>query len=302
MGLWLPLLPLAFGAKLAAWAQPDKQPSVWDRYSAYILAGTAVALAQTVLLAGLLLRRRMRRRAEEHVRGKEETLRSRDERIRDLGGRLLRAQDAERSRIARELHDDISQQVALLSIDLELLSGVVPPDAEALAFEAMNRTQELARSVHDLSHRLYPTKLRLIGLVAALQSLQREVSRSDTAITFTHEDVPPNLTPDLTLSLFRIVQEALQNALKHSRATTIGVTLRGGSQGLVLTIADDGVGFDVEASWGKGLGLISIGERIGAIDGTLAIRSTPGGGTSFTIKVPLALEAGGEAATVERVG
>jgi signal transduction histidine kinase len=279
-----------------------RNPSVWDRYWAYILAGTAVVLAQTVLLAGLLLQRRMRWRAEEQVRGKEEALRSSDERIRDLGGRLLRAQDTERSRIARELHDDISQQVALLSIDLEQLSDRVPPEAEALAFEAMNRTQELVRSVHDLSHRLHPTKLRLIGLVAALQSLQREVSRSDTAITFTHEGVPPNLPPDLTLSLFRIVQEALQNALKYSSATRVDVALRAGPPGLVLTIADDGVGFDVEASWGTGLGLISIGERIEAIGGTLAIRSAPGGGTSFTIKVPLALEAGGEATTVERVG
>jgi two-component system sensor histidine kinase DegS len=166
----------------------------------------------------------------------------------------------------------------------------------------MNRTQELARSVHDLSHRLHPTKLRLIGLVAALQALQREVSRSDTAITFTHDGVPPNLPPDLTLSLFRIVQEALQNALKYSSATTVDVALRGGPPGLVLTIVDDGIGFDVEASWGTGLGLISIGERIEAIGGTLAIRSSPGGGTSFTIKVPLRLEAGGEATTVERVG
>jgi signal transduction histidine kinase len=130
MGLWLPLLPLAFGATVAAWAQPDKQPSVWDRYWAYILAGTVVVLAQTVLLARLLLQRPMRRRAEGQVRGREEALRSSDQRIRDLGGRLLRAQDTERSRIARELHDDISQQVALLSIDLEQLSDRVPPDAK----------------------------------------------------------------------------------------------------------------------------------------------------------------------------
>ncbi len=179
---------------------------------------------------------------------------------------------------------------------------MVPPDAEALAGEAMNRTQELVRSVHDLSHRLHPTKLRLIGLVAALQSLQRELSRPETAITFTHEGVPASLPPDLTLSLFRIVQEALQNALKYSRARAVNVNLRGGPRNLLLTIADNGVGFDVDASWGKGLGLISIGERIEAIGGTLDVRSTPGGGTSFTINVPLAVEQTSEAATVEQVG
>ena len=279
-----------------------RNPSVWDRYRPYILTAAAVLLAQTLLIAGLLLQRRMRRQAEDQVRGNEEALRSSYERIRDLGSRLLQAQDTERSRIARELHDDISQQVALLSIDLELLSGVVPPDGEALADEAMNRTQELVRSVHDLSHRLHPTKLRLIGLVAALQSLQRELSRPETTITFTHEGVPANLPPDLTLSLFRVVQEALQNALKYSRARTVNVDLRGDPRSLALTISDNGVGFDVDASWGKGLGLISIGERIEAIGGTLDLRSTPGGGTSLTINVPLAIEQSSEAATVERVG
>jgi signal transduction histidine kinase len=149
---------------------------------------------------------------------------------------------------------------------------------------------------------LHPTKLRLIGLVSALQSLQRELSRSDTAITFTHDGVPGDLPPNVTLSLYRIVQEALQNALKYSRAKAINVALRGSPEGLVLTIVDNGVGFDVGASWGKGLGLISIGERIEAIGGTLDIRSAPGGGTSFTIKVPHAVEQRSEATTVERAG
>jgi signal transduction histidine kinase len=279
-----------------------RNPSVWDRYWPYMLGAAAVLLAQTLLIAGLLVERRMRRRAEEQVRASDDALRSSYERLRDLGSRLLQAQDTERSHIARELHDDISQQIALLSIDVELLSGVVPPDAEALADEAMNRTQELVRSVHDLSHRLHPTKLRLIGLVSALQSLQRELSRSDTAITFTHDGVPGDLPPNVTLSLYRIVQEALQNALKYSRAKAINVALRGSPEGLVLTIVDNGVGFDVGASWGKGLGLISIGERIEAIGGTLDIRSAPGGGTSFTIKVPHAVEQRSEATTVERAG
>ena len=269
----------------------SRNPSVWDRYWAYILVGTAVLLAQVLLMTGMIVERRMRWRAEAQVRGSQEALRNSYERIRYLGARLLQSQDAEHARIARELHDDISQQVALLSIDLELLSGVVPPEAEALANEATQRTLELVRSVHDLSHRLHPAKLRLIGLVGALESLQRELSRPDMTITFVHAGVPPDLPPELTLSLFRIVQEALRNALKYSRARLVDVVLRGGPDRLVLTIADDGVGFDVEAAWGKGLGLVSISERIESVGGTFRVRSTPGGGgTSFSIEVPLALE------------
>ena len=279
-----------------------KEPSVWDRYKVYILAAAAVLVAQSFLIAGLLLQRRMRRQAEDHVRRDQEALRGNYERIRDLGARLLQAQDSERSRIARELHDDISQQVALLSINLELLLGAVQPDTEPLAGEALNRAQDLARSVHDLSHRLHPTKLRLIGLVPALQALQRELSRSDTTIAFTHEGVPANLPLDLTLSVFRVVQEAVQNALKHGRARTVTVDLRGGSNVLALTVSDDGVGFDVDAAWGEGLGLISMGERIEAIEGTLDIRSTPGGGTCLTITVPLPKERAAEVTMAEKLG
>ena len=139
----------------------------------------------------------------------------------------------------------------MLSIDLELLLGAAPPDTEPLLGEVLNRAQDLARSVHDLSHRLHPTKLRLIGLVPALQALRRELSRPDTAIAFTHEGVPVNLPLDLTLSLFRVVQEAVQNALKHGRARTVTVDLRGGSNVLALTVSDDGAGFDVDAAWGR---------------------------------------------------
>ena len=195
-----------------------KEPTVWERYRLYILGTVAVLLAQTFLIVGLLVQRRRRRLAEDQARGSQEALQGSYERIRDLGSRLLRAQDTERSRIARELHDDISQQVALLSIDLELLlGGAVTQDDEVLAGEAWNRTQHIAISLHDLSHRLHPAKLRLIGLVAGLQALQREMSRSDLKVTFTHDNVPASLPPELTVSLFRIAQEAVQNAVKHSK-------------------------------------------------------------------------------------
>ena len=226
-----------------------------------------------MLIVGLLVQRTRRRQAEK--------------RIRDLGGRLLNAQETERSRIARELHDDISQQMALLTIDLELLGGA-RGHSEPLAVEATTRAHDIAKSIHDLSRRLHPARLRLIGLVAAINGLRQELSKSSgIPIAFTHDHVPSTLPPDLTLCLFRVVQEALQNAVKHSRAHQISVRLSVGVEALSLTIADDGVGFDIDAASARGLGLISMSERLDMHGGTIDIRSRPGAGTRLEVAVPL---------------
>ena len=118
--------------------------------------------------------------------------------------------------------------MALLSIDLELLDGKAAGAGQQLAGDALNRAQHIAKSLHDLSHRLHPARLRLIGLVAAINGLRQELAQSGIAVTLTHENVPPVLPPDVTLCLFRIVQEALQNALKHGRARRVSVDLRVG--------------------------------------------------------------------------
>src|SRR4029450_6946324 len=163
------------------------------------------------------------------------------------------------------------------------LGRVVPTSEEELADEALRRARDVAKSVHDLSHRLHPAKLRLIGLVAALNGLQRELSQADLRITFTHVNVPSAIASEVTLCVFRVVQEALQNAVKYSRAQEVSVHLAGDQGSLILNISDDGVGFEVEKEWGKGLGLISIGERLDAIGGTFQIHSSPGAGTRLDI-------------------
>ena len=112
------------------------------------------------------------------------------------------------------------------------------------------------------------------------------MARPDLTITFTHENVPVTLAPDLTLSMYRIAQEALQNAVKHSKAHRVSVDLRGDSDAVALTIVDDGVGFDVDGAWGRGLGLISVHERIEAIGGTFQIHSSPGAGTRVAVRAP----------------
>jgi signal transduction histidine kinase len=264
-----------------------KELSMWDRYRVYILGATAVLLAQTMLIAGLLVQRQRRQQAEDQVRGSQAELRSSYDRIRDLGSRLLTAQDSERASIARELHDDISQQVALLSIDVELLASTMGDDKEHLAQETLDRARSIAKSVHDLSHRLHPAKLRLIGLVAGLQALQRELSRPGREITFTHDTIPPVIPQDLALCVYRVTQEALHNAIKYSQARRISLELGGSVSTLRLTIVDDGVGFDLTEAHDKGLGLISMRERLDAVDGTLSIRTLPGAGTRIEIQIPI---------------
>ena len=271
-----------------------REPSAWDRYKGYIISVAVILAAQTVLIAGLLVQMRRRRQAEETLRTNRAELRASYDRIRDLGARLLGAQETERARIARDLHDDISQQLVLLVIDLDLMGSAGQAQTEKWAHEALIRAQAITRSVRDLSHRLHPARLRLAGLVSALDSLRQEMARPDMTIDFTHENVPAALPPELTLCLFRVVQEALQNTLKYSRAQQVSVRLSGGPDGLALTIVDDGVGFDVPTAWNRGLGLISMGERLQAIGGTLEIRSTPGAGTRLTITAPLSATADAE--------
>ena len=251
---------------------------------------TVVALGmvvQAALIAGLVVYRARRRRGKQQVGRREAALHSSGDRTQSLGWRLLKAHDEERARIARELHDDISQQLAVLTLDLQLLGRATTVYDESAAALVLKRIEEIGRSVHDLSHRLHPARLRLLGLVEALEELKREVSGPNVRIALTHQNVPATLAPDLTLCLFRIVQEGLQNALKHGRARDVSVTLTGRPAGIDLTITDDGVGFDVEAAWHSGIGLISVNERVKAIAGNFKLRSSPGAGTRLEVRVPV---------------
>jgi signal transduction histidine kinase len=267
-----------------------REPNAWDTYSHYVLGAAALLLAQSALIAGLLVQAARRRKAEKEMRLSQAALQRSVERIHDLGARLLNAQEAERSRIARELHDDISPQLALLRMDLERIVGASQSrqaELPTLAGGALGRAQDVAKSVHDLSHDLHPARLQLMGLVASLESLQREFSTSGLAVTFMHEDVPAGLSYDLALCIYRIVQEGIRNAAKHSGAQLVSVRLGGNGEELVLTIADDGRGFDANVIQGKGLGLISMRERLDPLGGALTIHTRPGRGTRLEITVPI---------------
>jgi signal transduction histidine kinase len=260
-------------------------PTVWEAYRVYILTTLAVLIIQSALIAGLLIERRWRRRAEAQLRRSQTELRGSYERIRDLGARLLQAQESERSRIAGELHDDICQRMLLLTMELESLRGSARD--EDAPTEALTLAHSIAKSLHELSHQLHPTRLRLLGLISALDRLRLEVARATVPIAFTHDPVPSTLSPDVMLCVFRVAQEALQNAIKHSNASELSIHLGAASNLLTLTITDNGMGFDPATAWHSGVGLVSMTERLEALGGTLKIQSRIGAGTCVTATVPL---------------
>jgi PAS domain S-box-containing protein len=229
----------------------------------------------------------------------EQALRESQSQLRTLTGRLLRAQEMERRRIARELHDDLNQGLALLAVELDLLSQKPGESAAQLAGavrEVSDRVKELSSTVHDLSHQLHPSKLEQLGLVAAVRSLCRELTLGHgLAIEFTHHNVPAEIAEDTALCLYRIVQETLRNTIKHSGAWRATVELSGGRDAIRLRIADDGTGFDAQAVDGNGgLGLVSIRERLNMVHGTMTIDSRPSVGTRIDVRVPLPSISGAE--------
>lgn len=205
-----------------------------------------------------------------------------------LARQLVEAQDAERARIARELHDDISQQLALLEEEILQLVIELPETSAALIDPVVQRARMITRSVHELSHRLHPARLRLLGLIPAIKGLAADLSRAmHVEITVIDDAIPSTLPPQLRVCVFRVVQEALQNAGKYSGAAHIRVHARADATHLRVTVEDDGVGFDVTAAWDRGLGLISMSERLEAVGGSLDIQSAPGAQTKVDLVVPL---------------
>jgi signal transduction histidine kinase len=211
--------------------------------------------------------------------------------FQQLTGRLLEAQEAERRRIARELHDDLNQGLALLSVEIDLMARRPPTSAAEVAQrmrELSARVKELSSAVHDLSHQLHPSKLEQLGLVAAVRGLCKELKQHHgLEVNFTHSDVPEVIPEAVALCLYRIVQEALRNVVKHSGTDRAAVELRGTPDAIRLRVSDDGVGFDpASALRNGGLGLVSMRERLHLVGGRIAIDSRPAGGTRIDISVP----------------
>lgn len=210
--------------------------------------------------------------------------------LRALRDRLTRVQDEERAHIARELHDDIGQRLALLSIQLSELQKEARGIAPALdsQLETSRRlTEEICADAHRISHRLHPAQLALLGLTKALSGLcEAFARRTDVEIDFEYDAIP-KLAADVNVCLYRIAQEAIQNATKHSRCRQISVTLRASPEAIRLSVSDAGRGFDPGAAeHSSGLGLVSMAERARSVGGELTLRSAAGQGTRVEVSIP----------------
>ena len=207
---------------------------------------------------------------------------------------MIEAQEQERTRIARELHDDIGQRLALLAIELEKLHQKLPnpPEIRSRMGELHNQTTEIATDIQTLSHELHSTKLEYLGIEPAMRGFCKEFGKQQKAeIDFKSHDLPSPLSPDISLCLFRVLQEALQNSAKHSGARHVEVQLWGTSDEIDLMVKDSGVGFDSAAVKERGgLGLISMEERLKLLKGTFSVESEPEGGTTIRARVPLSLD------------
>lgn len=208
---------------------------------------------------------------------------------------LITAQEKELTHIARELHDNLCQRLVLLSLKIEKAAKTCADGQQKVQqelTEIWRQCADLAGDVQALSHQLHPSILDHLGLVMAVTSFCRQMSeQSGATVKFVHKNVPPNLPQEVSLSLFRVVQEALHNSVKYSGGDWFCVSLQVKSGMIELEVRDWGKGFDVASPASKsGLGLVSMRERIQLLNGTFRIESEPNGGTHIHARVPLGKE------------
>src|SRR5262245_20813713 len=221
--------------------------------------------------------------------------------LEELAGRLIHAQEQERSRIGRELHDHISQLLGVLMIKIDQLRAnpAMPSVMAGALNDVRHCASDITDDVHRLSHRLHSSTLDYLGLVPALQKLAAEFSdHHEIPVEFVHSSLPAPVPPDVALCLFRVTEESLNNVARHSHARAANVDVRGVPEGIHLTIRDDGKGFDMTQLQSRaGLGFVSMQERLRVLRGTVRIDSAPSRGTTVNVWVPseqLSSETAGE--------
>jgi PAS domain S-box-containing protein len=214
-----------------------------------------------------------------------------EEELAGVSGKLIEAQEAERSRIARELHDDIAQRLALLSVTIDrvaILASDSRGEVRGCIDELNKQAREISSDVQALSHQLHSASLEHLGLVAAMRGFCMELSsQHDVEIDFRDRNIPQELPSNVALCFFRVMQEGLHNAIKHSGVRRFIVEVYASQHVIELSLHDDGVGFDPEVSRGGGLGLTSMRERLKLVEGELSIVSKPRQGTTVHACAPL---------------
>jgi len=258
-----------------------RTPTIWEAYRRYIVWTVAVIAGQLVLIAALATQHARRRRA--------------DERIRHLAGRLINAQEVTRAALARDLHDGVCQELAAVSIAVNGLKNssgnIQDPHTQQALLKLHNETLGIVEGIRRLSHDLHPAALHLLGLAAALKAHCAEVAkRNRVHVDFTIENDLRDISPDVALTLFRIAQEAMRNAIEHGQALRISVSLARSGDDVELIVSDDGWGFDLDAARqdGRGLGLVSMEERARACGGQVQIVTGLSVGTTIRVRCPTA--------------
>jgi signal transduction histidine kinase len=252
-----------------------REPTVWERYKPYLAAVTTILLLQSTLIAGLFWQRFRRRRAEREAVS--------------LNGRMLMAHENERRRLARELHDDVTQRLAALAIDANRMVGVDRVSTDDASRSIRDGLFKLSEDVHSLSYRLHPSVIEDLGLVEALRVECDRVNRSGAVtVQFNAVKIPRKLPQDTALCLFRVAQEALRNVVRHAGASSVDVSVSPKEGGLQLAVSDNGTGFDLGLHAERpSLGLASIRERVTLLDGEIDIDSAQGHGTTVLAWVPM---------------
>jgi signal transduction histidine kinase len=253
-----------------------RPPSLWDEHRTLIASSISILLLQAALLIGLAWQRIRRRRAE----GEAIT----------LSGRLITAHEDERRWLARELHDDITQRLAGLAIDASKLcaAGLSPSDIEARR-SIRGGLAQLSEDVHDLSYQLHPSVLDDLGLAEALKAECERVARVESVqVNFQMDNLPDAMPKDIALGIYRVAQEALRNIARHAKAGLVQLSLALSNGGLILTVTDNGCGFDPGVrSRQQSIGQASMRERMRSLGGKLDIQSTPGVGTTVVAWAPI---------------
>ena len=247
---------------------------------------SAVAIGSRIFAAARDITEYLQAEAIIHEREKE---------LQILTGRLILNQEEERRRVARELHDDLSQRLAVLAMaagKMEAAARNGPDSIRKPLIDIRDKTIQIAADVQNISRRLHPSILEDLGLSKAIEEeCQQFAAREGTELRSSVQTLPRNLRKDISLSIFRIVQEGLNNIAKHACARCVAVSLSASETGLHLTIEDDGIGFDpTEGDNKAGLGLSSIRERVRLVHGTYRFRSEPEKGTTIEVTVPLKLQ------------
>jgi signal transduction histidine kinase len=212
------------------------------------------------------------------------------ERLRQFSHHLLTAQEEERRRVGRELHDDLNQRLVLLALEISQMAMALPDGRGVERVRQIGeRVDAIATDVHRLAYRLHPFKLDYLGLTVAARGLCSEMAAAhDLAISFTERDVPPALPPEVALCAYRVLQEALTNVVKHSGSPRAVVSLVGDVAGICVTVRDFGMGMSPEAAGSApGLGLASMRERLRVVNGTLVVNTTAVPGTELSATIPL---------------